>query len=338
MSLRRWVYISPLLICPPLLLALSHGRAKIYSMNMGGTSESGKRPTSTSINITDKFLASERAACATLETRLRNLAERAASRKVFSEKPNVSRNRNEGAVSPMVMRMKSLAQSGLHLMNNEKENSLQVNDKDIGSRKSEESSEVKSLRDGRFRAAAPFSDISLESNIDSVNGTKKENANKQSNHLKEGDNRRNIPKSIPMTSQGKHDVRSKSPFSLEEEDIERVLGLIESLESRNIFLAQNLDFRDAEYKETRTRLEELEDVLTVAHDNEKNEKLSTAAGISVEMALLNEQLKNTETELKLTQQRLKSTEKVVEEKLHKNEVGSFLCYYLVGHFFIFDCS
>lgn len=40
--------------------------------------------------ITDKFLATERAACASLEMRLRNLAEKAASRAAFTETPKAT--------------------------------------------------------------------------------------------------------------------------------------------------------------------------------------------------------------------------------------------------------
>lgn len=128
----------------------------------------------------------------------------------------------------------------------------------------------------------------------------------------------------PKKSDGRNLTSSgKSPFSLEEEDIERVLGLIESLEARNTFLSQNLQFRDAEYKETRNRLEELEDVLTVVSKSDKSQ--SDVAPNNMPNASGNEQLKAREIELEAAYWRLSEMQKETDLTAKKNQVchGTF---------------
>ena len=117
----------------------------------------------------------------------------------------------------------------------------------------------------------------------------------------------------PKKSDGKNLASSgKPPFSLEEEDIERVLGLIESLEARNTFLSQNLQSRNAEYKETRNRLEELEDVLTVvSKDDAQNNTLQASSS---------EQLKAREIELEAAYWRLAEMQKETDLTSKKNQV------------------
>ena len=56
--------------------------------------------------ITDKFLATERAACASLEMRLRNLAEKAASRTTFTEANKPSHWHRVGSLSNSPPRIK----------------------------------------------------------------------------------------------------------------------------------------------------------------------------------------------------------------------------------------
>ena len=254
------------------------------------------------MDITDKFLATERAACATLETRLRNLAERAASKNTFSDKRRPPSHCNDPGSNP-VSNGRSNVRPSLFLTNPKLYSG--VDNKENAHRNVREYSEKK------FGGLA-FREISLESNIDDVD--------KVSSGLRKGsyDNRSenngspscSIPK-LPRTPDGKFEFRPKSPFSLEEEDIERVLGLIESLEARNIFLSQNLSFRDAEYKETRTRLEELEDVLTVVNDKDKS--LGTSDQSTGDY-LLKEQLRSMEVKLIELQQNLLEVQKEAKEK------------------------
>lgn len=117
----------------------------------------------------------------------------------------------------------------------------------------------------------------------------------------------------PKKSDGKYLASSgKPPFSLEEEDIERVLGLIESLEARNTFLSQNLQFRDAEYQETRNRLEELEDVLTVVTKDDVPDSTLHASSI--------EQLKAREIELEAAYWRLAEMQKETDLIKKTNKV------------------
>ena len=60
--------------------------------------------------ITDKFLATERAACASLELRLRNLAEKAASRAAFTEAPKPTHWHRIGSLSNSPPRIKCKSQ------------------------------------------------------------------------------------------------------------------------------------------------------------------------------------------------------------------------------------
>jgi hypothetical protein len=183
---------------------------------------------------------------------------------------------------------------------------------------------------GKFRNVV-FSDVSLLSSIDDIS--------LQNSHFRSGSVRSSRefdrstdgpPKSeaelmgiflrSPKKSDGRNASTSgKSPFSLEEEDIERVLGLIESLEARNTFLSQNLQFRDAEYKETRTRLEELEDVLTVANEKE-NTYGDCEAKTSGNVSSFNDQLKAREIELEAAYWRLSEMQRDFDEKLRQNKV------------------
>ena len=123
----------------------------------------------------------------------------------------------------------------------------------------------------------------------------------------------------PKKSDTKKDsIKLKSHFSLEEEDIERVLGLIESLEARNTYLSKNLVSRDAEFKDARTRLEELEDVLTLAKV-ENNAQNVGSLHAAAKIRLDNEELKARESELKVTYRRLSELQRDSEVTiLHKH--------------------
>lgn len=128
----------------------------------------------------------------------------------------------------------------------------------------------------------------------------------------------------PKKSDPKKDSsKLKSHFSLEEEDIERVLGLIESLEARNTFLSKNLLSRDAEFKDARTRLEELEDVLTLAkveNSVQNAGSLHTAAKIRLD----SEELKARESELKVTYRRLSELQRDSEATILQKHVSSYI--------------
>ena len=261
------------------------------------------------MNITDKFLAAERAACATLETRLTNLAERAAARNNFNDKSRPSNYSNDSGSSPAPNGV-SKGRPSLFLSTPKLYSSVE--------NKENNNLNMREISERKFGGVA-FSEISLESRSDDVGqvGGGFRNCSYDSKSEIDGTSKDSIP-NFSRTPEGKLEFRPKSPFSLEEEDIERVLGLIESLEARNIFLSQNLSFRDAEYKETRSRLEELEDVLTVA--NEKDRSLN-AIDSSTEDSLLKERLTHMEAKLIELHHKLSEAVKDAEEKARSNMVG-----------------
>ena len=261
------------------------------------------------MNITDKFLAAERAACATLETRLTNLAERAAARSSYSDKSRPSNHPNDSQSSP-APNGASKGRPSLFLSNPKLYSSV--------ANKENNGRIIREITERKFGGVA-FSEISLESHTDDVSkvGSGFRNGSHDSQSEIDGISKDSIP-NFPRTPEGKLEFRPKSPFSLEEEDIERVLGLIESLEARNVFLSQNLSFRDAEYKETRTRLEELEDVLTIANDKDRS---SNVIDNSTEDSLLKERLRHMEAKLIELHQKLSETVKDAEEKGRSNMVS-----------------
>jgi hypothetical protein len=284
--------------------------------------DKNQKPAENIFMLSDKFLATERAACASLETRLRNLAEKAASRSTFQVKEKQLQWRSDGSIPSSTS-----AKEG-QIIGSAVKNRTSHCQKTSSSQLSREFQSADSSK----HACAGFTDISSvlcagdENEPRVINGAG--NSKTASNVGKRVDN---APKSeaekmgIFLRSPKKSDTlkdtnKQKSQFSLEEEDIERVLGLIESLEARNTFLSKNLVSRDAEFKDARTRLEELEDVLTLAKVENSVQSvgsLHTAAKIRLD----SEELKARESELKAAYRRMSELQRDSEAIILQKHVS-----------------
>lgn len=285
--------------------------------------DKNQKPAQNMFMLSDKFLATERAACASLETRLRNLAEKAASRSTFHVKEKQFQWCSDGSIPSS-----TLTKDGQIMGSAAKNGTSHC----LKTSSSQHSGEFQSA-DSSKPACAGFTDISSllcagdENEPRVINGAG--NSKTASNVVKRVDS---APKSeaekmgIFLRSPKKSDTlkdtnKQKSQFSLEEEDIERVLGLIESLEARNSFLSKNLVSRDAEFKDARTRLEELEDVLTLAKVENSVQSvgsLHTAAKIRLD----SEELKARESELKAAYRRMSELQRDSEAIILQKHVSS----------------
>jgi hypothetical protein len=286
--------------------------------------DKNEKPAQNIFMLSDKFLATERAACASLETRLRNLAEKAASRSTFQVKEKQLQWRSDGSIPSS-----TLTKEGQIMGSAVRNRTIHC----LKTSSSQHSGEFQSS-DSSKHACAGFTDISSllcagdENEPRVINGAK--NSKTASNAVKRVDS---APKSeaekmgIFLRSPKKSDTlkdtyKQKSQFSLEEEDIERVLGLIESLEARNTFLSKNLVSREAEFKDARTRLEELEDVLTLAKVENSVQSvgsLHTAAKIRLD----SEELKARESELKAAYRRMSELQRDSEAINLQKHVSSY---------------
>jgi hypothetical protein len=72
------------------MIASDFDRLRDSSMHDSYVLENSQLPGQNPLQISDQFLATERAACASLEMRLRSLAEKAASRSTYTEKQKSS--------------------------------------------------------------------------------------------------------------------------------------------------------------------------------------------------------------------------------------------------------
>jgi hypothetical protein len=279
-----------------------------------------KEEATTQIQITDKFLETERAACATLEKRLKNLAERATSRNLFFETSSFFEKQKTSLQSPV--KTKSLFHHHPHHSKiapldikftspslvsaaNDKENTSgdmstsHVINKD--EKRNQTVLQNKHSRDMNIEGSIDSSvnDAELLSEIERINEIAEtvlelENIKKKKNQkiekieksekienddksvekeykkesLEIGSERDLLSPTVPNKKSSK--ISQQSPFNVEEDDVEHVLGLIESLESRNQFLTNKLGYKNAEYTDLQSRLKESEDLLHEA--NQKHEK------------------------------------------------------------------
>jgi hypothetical protein len=72
------------------MIASDISKTRDSSMHDSYVLENSQLPGQNPLQINDQFLATERAACASLEMRLRSLAEKAASRSTYTEKQKSS--------------------------------------------------------------------------------------------------------------------------------------------------------------------------------------------------------------------------------------------------------
>ena len=330
--------------------------------------------------MTNKFLENERAACATLETRLRNLAEKAAMKNSFSSSFNSTLNTLNNEANPST----NMEDSSRIPSSNKKKTFSHVENKENSNGNKEHSSAGKHLPGGLLGSASGgatgvkfrnvgFSEGSDLDDISSVGDFMRRSPIRRRKHTEDNeendgneevngfgriegkqgkDGKDGTPYGLRTPdTKGKKELCPKSPFSLEEEDIERVLGLIESLEARNVFLTDNLSYRDAECKQTRTRLEELEDVLTVRKTDEREKKdgkddkngnerngkdkvdersTESSSVDSQNYKALNEQLRSAQVELSRSHNVLLEMKEHSDETEKKNKVRSLLLCFLAA--------